>query len=289
MSRYDRDPFPDLARQVAPLVPYGQPSARRTRGGGRQERAHRRRPNDPGRRLDFRLPASQLGSLQDIGTFRVLALDDLVRYRYDGNQAAARRDLVSLLRDGFLEQRISFPERTRYVTLTHRGHQLLAGRRQPRGIAQQFYYGFVRSRDAIHDAALYRLYQQELRRIEEAGGRVQRIVLDFELRGSINRRLAGIASLPQPEREQERQRIAEAHGLKLVSGKIPLPDFRLEYENPEHQLVKADFELVTHHYRHQHLAAKARAGFAMYASRPDALRLRSAMADPEILGGIFSL
>ena len=70
---------------------------------------------------------------------------------------------------------------------------------------------------------------------------------------------------------------------------IPLPDLRLEYEGPDQQLAKVDLELVTGHYHHDSLVAKAKAGFSMYAFAEDAARLRPAMQDPEIMQDILSL
>ena len=154
---------------------------------------------------------------------------------------------------------------------------------------QRLYHGFVKPRETKHDTTLYRLYQQELERIARMGGRVDRVVLDFELKQSINRRLARLSSLPKSKQEQEKNEIAAGHGLKVVNGKIPLPDLRLEYEGPDHEMNKVDLELVTEHYHRENLAAKAKAGFAMYASAQDALRLRPAMSDPEIMQDIFSL
>ena len=75
----------------------------------------------------------------------------------------------------------------------------------------------------------------------------------------------------------------------MVKGKILLPDLRLEYEGPDQQLAKVDLELVTSHYHHHNLVAKAQAGFAMYAFAEDAARLRPAMQDPEIMQDILSL
>ena len=82
-------------------------------------------------------------------------------------------------------------------------------------------------------------------RIAREGGRVSRIVLDFELKKSINPRLAKLKSLPEPQQEQQRQKIAADHGLTVVDGKIPLPDLRIEYETAEREQTKVDVELAT--------------------------------------------
>jgi hypothetical protein len=166
---------------------------------------------------------------------------------------------------------------------------LLAENSERQGSKQKFYQGFVKTREARHDAALYRLYQQEITRIAQTGGRVRRVVLDFELKHSLNRRLAKLNSLPRAEQVEEKGRIAEEHGLRIVNGRIPLPDLRLEYEGLDQQLTKVDLELVTGHYHRGNLAAKAKAGFAMYALPEDVARLRPAMQDPEIMQDILSL
>jgi hypothetical protein len=119
--------------------------------------------------------------------------------------------------------------------------------------------------------------------------KVQRVILDFELKASVNRELAKIHTLPAEEQLSRRQEIAEAHGLTVVSGKIPLPDLRLEYETPDRQQAKVDLELVTGEYRNGQIADKARAGFTLYAFAEDAVRLRPATADPEIMQDILSL
>ena len=119
--------------------------------------------------------------------------------------------------------------------------------------------------------------------------KVQRVILDFELKASVNREQAKIHTLPAEEQLSRRQEIAEAHGFTVVSGKIPLPDLRLEYETPDRQRAKVDLELVTGEYRNGQIADKARAGFTLYAFAEDAVRLRPAIADPEIMQDILSL
>jgi hypothetical protein len=245
-------------------------------------RAQEREPSQP-------LDESDMKTLTDIGTFRALAFEDLARHRYSGDLDETRKHLATLTRQGLVRSRTTYPERAVYVTLTRAGHQQVSARSEPENPSQRLYYGFVKVREARHDAALYRLYHQETARIEHMGGRVRRVILDFELKQSINRRLAKLKSLPGTEQIHDKHQIAQDHGLTLVKGKIPLPDLRLEYEGPDQQLAKVDLELVTSHYHHHNLVAKAQAGFAMYAFAEDAARLRPAMQDPEIMQDILSL
>ena len=235
------------------------------------------------------LDEADLKMLTDIGTFRVLTLEDLARHLYRGDLPGAKNHLGILSRKGLVRSRTSYPDHSVYVTLTRAGHRKLTAECERHQPDQKLYHGFVKTREARHDAALYRLYHQELARIEHTGGRVRRVILDFELKQSINRRLARLKSLPEAEQIHNKHQIAQEHGLTVVKGKILLPDLRLEYEGPDRQLAKVDLELVTSHYHHHNLVAKAQAGFAMYAFAEDAARLRPAMPDPEIMQDILSL
>ena len=211
-------------------------------------------------------------------------------HRYGGDPAEARRDLDSLLRQGLILRRTTYPDKASYFTLTKAAHRFLeASRPQHSKPRQALYHGFVKPREARHDAAIYRLYQQESARIEKAGGRVQRVILDFELKRSVNRQLAKLQSLPASEQAERKREIAEENSLPIVNEKVALPDLRLEYEGPDQELGKVDLELVTGDYHAQALAAKAQTGFAMYALPEDAARLRPAMSDPEIMLEILSL
>ena len=70
-----------------------------------------------------------------------------------------------------------------------------------------------------------------------------------------------------PEDYAKRQaEVAAANGLKVVNGKIPLPDLRIEYETREGGLTKADLELSTDHYKGSQLAEKGAAGFSIDAA-----------------------
>ena len=226
----------------------------------------------------------------DIGTFRTIALRDLTRVRYAGNEKQALEEVNDLLRQKLLRRSVSQPDRAVYLTLTPEGHQFhLARNGQGADNDQVFYHGFVKTRETEHDAAIYQLYQKEAENIISSGGKVTRVILDFELKKSINRKLARLSSLPQEEQAERKAEVAFEHGLTVVNGRIQIPDLRLEYEDQDHNPAKVDLELATGHYRHGSLAAKSSAGFKIYASASDAARLRPAMADPEIMQEIFSL
>jgi hypothetical protein len=145
----------------------------------------------------------------------------------------------------------------------------------------------LKSREAEHDADLYRLYQKEAARIERAGGRPVRVILDYEIKRTLNRDLALLgADKDNLERKAE---IAEKYGLAMVNGRIPLPDMRLEYEDAEHLLQRVDLELATREYRPRSLAEKAKAGFAIYGRTEDASRLRRILDERELTQEILTL
>jgi hypothetical protein len=314
MSRYDLDHDSDDLRDQAHRRP-AEPSGRqenpvvREQGSSSgsdvpQQRAtgknRQREPNEvkPSRRTrhsvdrerTYQLRDSELRTLTDIGTFRALNLNDLVNHRYGGDLNEARRDLENLERQGLVLRRTVHPDKASYVTLSKSAYDLLKSKNSEQGDGKQaFYHGFVKDRQARHDAAIYRLYQQEVSRIERTGGKVRRVVLDFELKRSVNQKLGKAQSPPASDQAARKQEIAQEHHLPVVNGRIALPDLRLEYEGPDQEMGRVDLELVTGVYHHKSLARKAQTGFHMYGLPEDQARLRPALSDPEIMLDILSL
>jgi hypothetical protein len=155
---------------------------------------------------------------------------------------------------------------------------------------QRVYAGFVKPREVFHDAAIYRMYHAEAAKIERAGGRIRRVVLDYELKERVYRPLAKArakGAAPGSEKYVRRQaEIARQNQLKVVGGKIPLPDLRIEYDTAACAGAHVDLELATHHYRGASLRAKAEAGFKLYA--PQGSLGGSTPYDPEHVAQIFS-
>jgi hypothetical protein len=147
---------------------------------------------------------------------------------------------------------------------------------------QAIYSGFVKPREANHDADLYKLYNKEIAQIVKEGGRNPRVILDFELKRKINRDIAKLGPDARPE-------IAKSHGLRVVRGRIPLPDVRIEYEKSNGETARVDLELVTEHYRGRSLADKVKAGFSLYTPRGEGDRLRRVLDGQELTAEIFSL
>jgi hypothetical protein len=237
----------------------------------------------------YLLRDSEMHSLKEIGKFRVVPVTDLAKYAYGGDRKQLEKEIrglarQSLLRDKTLE--ISQKKTLRVVTLTKAGHRLLRKTNQlPDN--QPIYHGLVKPREVKHDADLYRLYQKEAARIERAGGKPVRILLDYELKRNLNRDLALLG--PEKDDPKAKERIAEKHSLQVVNGKIPIPDMRVEYETPDLEMRHVDLELATRDYRPRAMAEKASAGFSLYGRAEDVSRLRRVLDEREITAGILNL
>ncbi len=205
-------------------------------------------------------------------------------HAYEGQRDRMQGDLRNLVRRGLVRRKTfegTDASSRELLTLTKSARKLLRSNRAvPEG--QSVYYGFVKPREANHDADIYRLYQKEAARIEAAGGKNLRVVLDFELKKKLNRDFATFG----PE---SREQIAARHGLRVVHGKIPVPDLRIEYETHEGDLGRVDLELATEHYHPHQLAEKVRAGFSIYARSGDADHLRRVLDQRDLTAEILTL
>src|SRR5215469_3198899 len=294
--------FSDLARdsdaRPVSAPPPDQDRGQRTAPNRAHWRTSRRTPEDRRPELQFRygravlyerersyrLSEDEIRAIVELGKFRVIATNDLSEQAYGGNRELAVRDVHSLVRHGLVRMGVfEGPEATprELLTLTRRGHRLLrANRLASQG--QAVYYGFVKPREANHDADLYRLYQKEAARIEAKGGRNLRVILDYELKRKINREMARLGPAARPE-------IAARHGLQVVRNKIPVPDLRIEYQTREGDAARVNLELVTEHYRGRHVADKVHAGFSLYTPRGEADHLRRVLDQRELTAEILSL
>ena len=237
----------------------------------------------------YDLRESEIQTLADLGKFRVVNAEDLTRHGYGGDRGRMERETESLIRQGLVEQKrfeISLSKSTRMFTLTKAGRRLMQrSGRVPND--QEIYAGFVKPREAKHDAELYRVYQKEENRIERRGGRVRRVLLDFELKKKVNRDLTRLG--PEKDDPDKKRDVAERHGLRIVHGRIPVPDLQIEYEMPDQSMARVNLELTTEDYRPRQLADKARAGFTLYTHGDDASHLRRVLSDRELTAEILSL
>lgn len=220
------------------------------------------------------LRESETFTLAELGKFRVISTEDLSRFAYDGNRGRLEQDIQHLTKQGLVSPReieARNSPKFRVLSLTKDGKRFLRQQnRVPK--SQALYDGFVKPKELAHDAELYRLYQKVASEIERCGGTVRRVVLDFELKEVLYRDLNKMDSAKNPD--QERERIAGRHGLKVVDGTILIPDLRIEYETDARHIEHIDLEFATREYRSQGMASKVRAGFHLFARNQDMPRLR---------------
>jgi hypothetical protein len=122
----------------------------------------------------------------------------------------------------------------------------------------------VKPREIGHDSQLFRLYQAEAARLESDGGRVTRVVLDYELKRDYQSFLNRPDRPDDADRADDVEAYAVRSGVPVVDGHLELPDLRIEFETPDGRLEYRDVELVTEHYSRGQMAGKSAAGFALY-------------------------
>ena len=210
---------------------------------------------------DYRLHESEARTLATIGAFRVVSADDL-----DDSEGRSLRQLEGqgLVQTESLVDRYGI-ERT--ASLTRDGKGLLDSHTSPDryGHRQEYYAGVVKPRELRHDVQLYRAFKEEARRITGQGGRITRVVLDYELKRDYQRFLNRPADKRDNEGiDRDRREFAKANDLPLIRGHVALPDLRIEYETEDGRLEHRDVEVITEHYSRSQIGGKSKAGFACY-------------------------
>ena len=220
--------------------------------------------------------------MQDVGTFRCVALQDVVARQFDGHPFAARKGVGAAERNGWIERRqargpkggtftvlVATPAGAARAEALWRG----AGRPQQRTLS-----GAVKPAEVRHDVAVYRAACSAQARIEAEGGCVTRIRIDAELKGLVAARSEQARREGREAADEARGQAAEALGLPVEGGKVLVPDAQVEYVDAAGRAGRCNVEVASEHYRGEAIRAKARAGFAMYAaSRRAAAAVRRAL------------
>jgi DNA-binding MarR family transcriptional regulator len=231
----------------------------------------RERVTDGGDAYDLR--GSEVRTLATVGAFRAVPADDLRDHRHE--PADIWHGDLERLRSAGLIQTVAPQERqgdrTTLVTLTERGRGLLERhRRSDRDRPQSFYAGVAKARELSHDAQLFRAYLRAAERLRGDGARIDRVVLDSELKREYQRFLQApnrgrSDSDGRPGRSRaEIREWAEAHELPVINNRVQFPDVRIEYERADGRRDLEDVEVTTLHYRGAHAAGKAAAGFTRF-------------------------
>jgi len=120
--------------------------------------------------------------IRDVGRFRIVDAQDLRKFLYKGQLDAAQRDLRHV-QNQKLFRIIHVPgdDRTKFATLTKEGRELVCCQFADKH-GQEIYSGVKKVRELEHDAAVYRMYRKEVRRMQEHGCRPVRVRLDYEMK-----------------------------------------------------------------------------------------------------------
>jgi len=231
---------------------------------------------------EYNLRGSESRTLATVGAFRVVSSRDL---RDHGDRPVDPRsgDLRHLREHGLVETTRVPGSRDYAVSLTKDGRSLLESHRDRDGDGNQtFYAGVKRERELEHDVQIYRAFEREAERLEERGARIDRVVLDCELKRDYQRWLHERDHDRDdydghPDRDaREIEEWARKHDLPYFDGQVHFPDARIEYEDADGRWDHVHVEVVTVHYRGAHGTAAAQSGFSCYGGSSARISGRSA-------------
>jgi DNA-binding MarR family transcriptional regulator len=217
----------------------------------------------------YTLRGSESRTLATIGAFRVVSSRDL--RDHNGRPTDPRSGDLRHLREQGLVETVRVPGyREQAVTLTKEGRNLLESYQdRDRGDRQTFYNGVKRERELEHDVQVYRAYERHAERLEARGARVERVVLDYELKRDYQKWLHerdrdrdDYDGHPDRTADEIREWALE-HDLRYFDDEVHIPDLRIEYEL-DGRLEHRDVEVTTEHYRGAHAASVAKSGFSCY-------------------------
>jgi hypothetical protein len=254
------------------------------------------------REREYTLRDSESRTLSIIGSFRVVSSRDL--RDHDGRPLdASRGDLRHLREQGLVRAIQVDGHRDVAVVLTDRGRSLLESHRRERDgrdaggrggdskSQQTFYADLKKPREVEHDMQIYRAYEREAARLQERGARIERVVLDYELKREYQRflqeRNRGRGdSDGRPDRTPaEIRQWASEHELPYFDGHVHFPDARVEYVEQNGRLDHVDIEVVTVHYRGAHGASAGRSGFSKFSG--SSARTGGSPFDPDYAAGVL--
>jgi hypothetical protein len=221
---------------------------------------------------EYSLRGSETRTLSTVGAFRVVPASRL--RDHSGAPADPRSGDLRNLREQGLIETVRIPGRRDHaVVLTKRGRELLEHHRDlPENGRQTFYAGLKRARELEHDVQVYDAYVGAADRLHDQGARIDRVVLDYELKRDYQKWLHEHDRDRDdydghPDRDADEIRAwAADHDLPYFDEQVHFPDVRIEYEDRDGRRRHEDIEVVTIHYRGAHGAAAARSGFSCYGA-----------------------
>ena len=221
--------------------------------GGRQRDAEPREvftrklnlPRGPEREIvrcrdrEYTLRGSEVRTLATVGAFRVVSSRDLRDHQ--GRPANPRSGDLRHLREQGLIETVRVPgSREHAVALTKQGRSLLEHHRdRDQSPRQTFWDGLKREREREHDLQVYRAYERAAERLSERGARIERVILDHELKREyqawLHERDRDRSDYDgHPDRtEDEIQDWAVEHELPYFDDEVHFPDLGIECQEPD--------------------------------------------------------
>jgi hypothetical protein len=229
---------------------------------------------------EYTLRGSETRTLATVGAFRVVSSHDL-RDNNDRPLDPRSGDLRHLREQGLVETVRVPGSRTHAVALTKDGCSLLERHRdRDQGPRQTFWDGLKREREREHDLQVYRAYERAAERLADRGARIERVILDHELKREyqtwLHERDRDRSHYDgHPDRSEEEIRgWALEHDLPYFDDEVHFPDLRIEYRDRDGREDHEDIEVTTEHYRGAHAASVAQSGFSCYRGEPTNWRRR---------------
>ncbi len=156
----------------------------------------------------------------------------------------------------------------------------------------------IREKTRGIDAQLHAAYLRAAERLQEYDVRVQRVILEHELKREYQNFLhERDRDHPdadgRPDRDsREIEQWAHEHDLPFFDGHVHFPDLRIEFEWPDGRRDGENVEVTTLHYRGAHAASKARAGFTRYRATGGRVGARTGRKgghpfDPDVAGELL--
>ena len=261
------------------------------RDPGRDRDVHR---SGHRREFDARHPRRSLsdrveGVVRDVGTFRAVALADIVNRQFDGHPFAARQGIAQAEQQGWIvREQAQGPMGRPYTVLvaTPAGAARAAVLWASAGRAdQRVHSGAVKVADVGHEVAVYRAACAAQARIEAEGGRVARIRIDAELKGQVAARAERVRQATGRAAAEAARAAAELN-LPVEHGTVLFPDAQIEYVTATGLAGRCNVEVASEHYGGGAIRAKAAAGFQLYAAAGRAaMVVRRALAGGGTGGG----
>ena len=256
-------------RNRTPGKPKARPHPQRSRRSrNRPQRQRPSRRNLTRDRIDF--PQRKRQALDDIATYRVVSVRDLVEQRFGGNAFAARKGIDALKNDGLLCEhtvRVKSGKTFQVLFASQKGRHKAWGNRKHKQPTL-----LERSRQAFRNPPRCHRLPRRSQRDRQAGkSRLFRQAHPARLRNE-RASVSKIAERARAKNGNDAAFLAKIEAAKQMhlstdeAGKIHYPDARIEYENEQGSPGRVDVEVTSDNYRSKSLQAKISAGFKLYAN-----------------------